>query len=290
MTLPAATIAEGPLAQDQATFTWNGFVFGNVDTFPRAYLPLDGGVTGLRDRADSEDIRTPMTGADGEFVYPSRLRGKPVIFTGRLQAADPVSLAQHRTAFVAAMTPTPSGVLDLVPFTERGGVEWFARARVQAAVCDPSLTRNANARPTPYQHDFVVSFRLHIPTFFALPLHSATGTDDVSITNAGNAPSLPIVTVTLATGIHDVTVGNFTTGKALVFDDVDAGAGGDLVVDLDERTATIGSDDAWPYLNEVTSDWLDELGDDERGVISGVNVISQTGGTAITVNWWDTSY
>lgn len=289
MTLPASTINEGPLAQDQATFTWNGFVFGNVDSFPRAFLPLNGGVNGLRDRPDSEDNRDPATGQDGEYLYPSRLRGKPIILTGRLQALDAVSLAEHRTAFLAATASNTPGLLSIAPFVERGGVEWLTGCRVQAATCDPSITRDSNAVPSPWQHEFVCSFRQHIPTFGAVPLHTADDDDSFVATNAGTAPSDPVVTVTVASGVHDVSLYNDTTGKVLAFYGLDAASGGDLVVTFapGQRGATIGGLPAMKYMNDLVSNWWDE---GEPGLLPGDNVMRQNGGTHISVSWYDTSY
>ena len=53
------------------------------------------------------------------------------------------------------------------------------------------------------------------------------------------------------------------------------------------RSAVVASTDAVQFLDDVNSNWWDE---GAAGMVTGDNVISQTGGTDITVDWHDSSY
>jgi hypothetical protein len=278
--LAAATLLEGPLGL-LGLHTWNELTIGSagVTDYPRYHLD---NITGLRDRPEAEDNREANTGRPGEAVYPSEIRGKTIVYEGRIIANDPVSAAVARTALLAATASSVPGTLTIGPPAARGGVEWIAFARVLTCVCDEKLTRSDN-HPHPWQYDFVLSLRMHIPTFFVLPAKTDTDAATVTVDNDGLAPSdFLVLTVEGVNG--DASVENTTLGKTLVFNDLPAG---DLIVNFIDRTVRVGSTDVIRYLNDIDSDWWDEA---TPAIEPGTNTITQTGGTSIQADWYDAMY
>lgn len=281
MTLAAATLLEGPRGKD-GLFTWNGLVIGNIATLPRYHID---GVTGLRDRPDAEDNRSPATGRPGEILYPSLKRARPIVIEGRVLGSDPVDLATSVSDLLTATADTEQATLTLSPMPARGGIEFITACRVQTCIISPDFDHGPNDRPTPWQHAFVLSWRTTLPTYGALPAKTNTNASTFDAVNDGGAPAELEVTVTVPSGTHDISVENTTTGRLLAFKAVPAGS---FVINFTGRTCTLsGVDVGARYLDDVVSDWWDE---NVPALQPGSNVLLQTGGTVIAATWYDSVY
>lgn len=275
--LPASTLLEGPRGKD-GEFTWNGLVIGNIATLPRYHIDK---VTGLRDRPDAEDNRAPATGRRGEILYPSLIRARPIVIEGRVLGSDPVDLATSVTSLLAATASTDEELLTISPPASRGGIAFVTACRVQTCVVSPDFAKGPNARPTPWQHEFVLSWRTTLPIYGALPVKTASGSSFNAVNN-GNAPAELEITITASGG--NITIQNTTTGRILTFLAVPSGS---FVVNFTNRTTTLGGVDVGArYLDDLNSDWWNE---DVPALQPGSNALTSTGGS-MTATWMDSVY
>lgn len=281
MSLPPATLLEGPRGKD-GQFTWRGIVLGNIDQLPRYHIDS---VTGLRDRPDTEDNRAPATGRPGELLYDSLIRARPIVVEGRILGSSPVDLAQAVSALLSATADPAQTTLMIAPLPSRGGVVFGTAARVQTCVISPTFDKGPNARPTPWQHDFVVSWRTTLPIYGAYPVKTATHASTIDAFNAGTAPTDLALTIEVPTGNPTVTITNTTTGRVLTFKLVPAGT---LVINFADRTVILNNVNiSARYLDDLTSDWWNE---NVPGLQPGSNVLTLSGGTSFSVTWADAVY
>ena len=118
----------------------------------------------------AEDNRAPATGRPGEVIYPSEVRAKNVVYEGRVQAADPASLERPVRRFsVRLLTRLRISWASPRNRTEGG----WSRTECRACHC---LHLSGRARPGTTMRcrrrgsaDFVLTIRLHVPTFFVGP-------------------------------------------------------------------------------------------------------------------------
>jgi hypothetical protein len=126
-----------------------------------------------------------------------------------------------------------------------------------------------------------------LPVVFPIPFGTVSSTGTVTITNNGNAPGWPVLTVTGP--IAGPVVGNQTTGKYLYFDTLTLAAGDSLTITTvpNQRGASLAgvsklgnlrfADSAWPSMTPgVAEAWqIYSLGG------------GTTGATLLTIAWND---
>lgn len=282
--LPASTFEEGPLGLE-GRHQWNSGIMLNNKTsgYPRAKLLS---IPGLRKKPEADDNRAPQTGRDGEVIYPSLIRGKNVTYEGVIQALDLQSLRTFQTNLVAQFVPMGQGSMVITPSPGRGGVAFTALARCLEFDPVEEITRGLNSVPSPYQLEFTMTMRMHIPMFFAfgMPQQKVTvGTDtNIDVYNPSKAPTYPTLSVPFAAGAT-VNLYNDTIGAKLQFTALPNA--GTLVLDFLKRTAKVGGVDVMHYMDDVQSNWWDE---GVPGLTAGNNQIRQTGGSQITTDFYPT--
>jgi hypothetical protein len=281
--LPASTFAEGPLGLE-GLHKWKTFVMNNKTSgYPRVKI---GQIAGLRTKPEADDNRDPFTGRAGEIIYPSLIRGKVVAYEGLLQAMSAPSLRTLQTDMLRLFTPTEEGKLAIYPPAARGGVTFTAFARCLELDIPEEPPRSINAVPSPYQLEFTLTLRMHVPMFFALGMpqtKTTVGTDpNTDVFNPSTAPTYPKLTVPF-TAPTTVSVYNDTVGAVLRFDNLPTT--GSLIVDFLTRTATVGGVDVLRYMNDVVSNWWDE---GVPGLDAGNNIIRQVGGSQIKTDFFPT--
>lgn len=279
MTLPAATLAEGPLGLE-GLHTWNGVTLNNNLAFPRYKLTR---ITGIRSKPDSDDYRDPAKGSIGEITYSSQPRGKTIVYSGVIEATDQVSLRTAGNALMAAFAETKSeGFLGIAPPAGRGGVAWFAACKSLACDIDDEVFTTMQSVFL-YSRRFTCSLRMSDPRFYSTVPVTISGASGATVvaTNLGTAPSEPTFTLdgAFATGPRLERVGG-SDPRFLDFNDSIAwpaiGAGQHLVVGFGRTpfatSPEIGGDFA--ALIDFTSNWWD---DEAAGILPGANSILVTG-------------
>lgn len=281
MGAPAATLQEGPLGL-QGWHSLNGITMNDLTPghWPRVFLTS---ITGLRDRADSADNRELNTGRVGETVYPSLQGGKTLVYTGILQAKDPVSLEVARSSLLYATYTEDVLPMLFTPPPARGGVAFFTPVRVLACTIDDDFTYIPTSMPSPWQRAFILTVRMSQPVFYQTTVQSVSETGgSVTAENYGTAPTEPALVIAVAAG-DDVSVTNASIGgMTIAFKALPVY--GDLIIDFIQRTALIGAVDAMPFMDDVATTWWDE---GVPGLASGVNDLTRTGGSAMSVVYYN---
>lgn len=245
-------------------------------------------MTGLKSLPEAENNSFLRTARIGETLLPSLVRGKTITIDGRLQAATMADLRQMQWNMSRAFGERDiEGTWSASPHQDYGDNThyWQTIARVLQLDTDEELTRGRTSLPSPYQTRFLLGLRLADPRWTWTDQQvSPTNAGQVTVTNQGNAPADPTITVTRS-GAGTVTITNDTTGRLLQFASLPGT--GTLVVNFAARTVTLGGADARTYLDSYASTWWDR---GAEGLRSGANTIKQTGGTSIQVNWKHTSW
>lgn len=295
MALPAATIAEGVLGLE-GIHTFRGLAMNDLTQQVPAvtYRYKVTKITGLHARADSEDNREARRGHMGEFTYPSLLRGRTIVYEGKIQAQDLVAMRiasnNLRSAFAS---PDPEGELTISPPGARGGVGFGTIVRPMAEEMDDVQEFGPNAMPSPFQRQFMVTVRAHDPRYYVVgPVTASAGAGaNLAITNSGNAPSEPYFTLN----------GPITTDVTLHRDDVEPRSlildkdvltpitsGRHLIVDFNTRVIYCPELSGSDFSGSVkyASNWWD---DQASGLVPGAQTIG-VNGAAWTMNYRHASY
>ncbi len=297
----------------EATHTWNGQVAlnSNQGGMPRFRLDRIGGLHSL---PDIEDNREPAQGRIGERAWPSLFRGRTVTYEGRIFAATLNDLRVAESDLKAAFGTTAEGqmVINYAPgYAPGAGFAFFYHARcVQLEIPDEQAVA-PYALPTPFQRPFVVALRMSDPRFYRSQLQTyntgSLGTGGIGgiippitppivlvaaglggsavVTNGGNAPTDPVITLVPGGTTQGPNLTNQTIDKKLQFKDaltIEAGINGDIVIDFKQRTiqeirGTGPPIDLRYQLDIPNSTWWDE---GVPGLVPGQNTIIYNG-TAI---------
>jgi len=241
---------------------------------------------GWRALPEADNNAFPRTARIGETPLPSLVRGKTLTIEGRMQAASMQLLRQMEWAMATAFGERDlEGTWSAIPNPGYGDntAYWQTAGRILQYDPDEELTRGRTALPSPYQAHFLLGIRQSDPRWTWSAAQTATAAGQTTVTNQGNAPAEPTISVT-SPGATTV-IYNDTLTKKLRFTSVPAGS--PLIVNFAARTALLGAVDALPYLDSYTSDWWDRS---TPGLRPGANIIRQTGGTGLTVAWKHTSW
>lgn len=277
----AATLLDGPLGND-GRHTINSFTMMDLsvlaDHSALPYVVVDV-ITGLHDMADADDPRDSNNNQIGETPYLRLLKGKTLVYNGRVIANSLQQLRQVVTAFRGALSNCPSDTtLAIAPHPSVGGVTLTAYGRPLACNVDDRQDNIPGDLPSAWQRKFVMSFRLRDPRFFDLASGDAiTGAaasgSTATLVAVGNAPLEPVFAVAAPGGV--VTLTHVGMGRKVTFrSDLPAGA---LVVDFMFRTARIGTRDVFGFIDWPNTDWWEP---GVPGLIPATNnVVKADGGT-----------
>ena len=268
-----ASLADGPLGLE-GRHTFNGITVNDI-AGGLPYLKADR-ITGLHDVADADDPRDQNADQIGETAYPTLLRGKTVVYNGRVMGRTLLEARALATALRAAASSRADMPLAISPHPDLGGPTLTAYGRPIACPIDDEQTLPPEALPTPYQRPFVLSFRLRDPRFFDLSAPDAAGAAAGTpaflgmtgpVAADGGAPGEPVFTVNGPTTAA-VVLRHLGMSLELAFLPALALAGGDiLTVDFLARQARVGATDVAGYVDWANSNWWDS---DRIGLIPGI--------------------
>lgn len=257
---------------------WNGDLELNVqdrivDDAPVRDRIIVTKIGGLHALGDHEDPRSPHRARIGETPYPTSQNGITRPYEGAIVAPTMPLLRALRTRMLAAFSDlSAEGYMDIIP--QVGDTSPTARfyAKPLQLDIDDEITTDPNGL---FSRAYLLGLRASDPRkYFPSLAVSETGTSSVAVTNAGDAPADPVITITGASG--DVAISDGT--RTLTFADVPSGT---LIVDFasSPRTAKVSTTNV--ALDVPNSDWWDPF---VQGIAAGATVtVAQTGGTGITV-------
>lgn len=154
------TAANGPLGL-QGRHTWNGVFTINDLAYGLPQACLDR-ITGLFSLPESDDLRDPLIGANGEVTYPTYTKGKTVTYEGRLITIDGEGLYAYRWQMLTAFADQSNlYTMSITPHPTWGSGGWTYQARVLALdIDDEYLEQDLTVQPSPYQLHFILSLRM----------------------------------------------------------------------------------------------------------------------------------
>lgn len=151
----------------EARHEWNGgFVLNNHVVVPQARLEK---ITGLHSLPESDDVREPWSGGQGELVFPSYKRGRTILYEGTIYGFDHYTMATHRWAMLQAFDDQNNEYKMRVIPAEGGGPVWYYYARVIHLDIDDEVTVSiqeflGGGKP-PYRRTFKLGLRQSDPTY-----------------------------------------------------------------------------------------------------------------------------
>lgn len=169
-------LADGPLGIE-ARHKWTNMAtattlatLGDLSTFPNARIT---DISGLFDFPDIEDNSEPATEAIGLVPYPSRARGKNVIYTIEVRGRTLQEMRAHGAALRAGFGPDVTTGLSVVramfitPHPTYGTPEHVYQARCLSwAQGQDRQDRGPGASPTPYVRTVVIGLRMYDPRVY----------------------------------------------------------------------------------------------------------------------------
>lgn len=244
-------------------------------------------IAGLYDKPNAADPRVDLVNRIGESAFPRQQRGKTLVYTGvvvgRTLAGMRNKLAKLRAAasdgsndplhwsLSAAYNATydPTGLV----FTAYGQPVDFTADEVQGS---------GDASPSPYQRQFVLSYRMADPRWWvtSAPVTGGAG-DGVPhvLTMPGTAPSEPTFVVTgSGAGAATILIQHTETGRQLQIALPAALAGGELLtVNYFQRTVVSSiNGDMSGYIDWPNSDAFGEAAA-ASSMLIGTNTLTVTG-------------
>lgn len=280
----AVAIVDGPLGLEAkhllrlVTLNDRGRVLSSDPTVYPWFELTD--VTGLHDKAESDQPIDPLTGRIGEVKRRSQLRGKNVTYSGVAKALNMPSMRAAVTLLRNDASNENDLTVAISPHPAWGTIALSYFAHPAAFTCDESWSSvEIGSVPTVYQRPFVLTMRQHDPRYFALGDLVTVGAADgvaAAITAGGLAITEPVFTTASASATVDLE--NVTQGTLLRL--LGLPGGGALIVDFVHRTVTQGGDDVTAYIDWSVSTWWDS---DRYGVAPSAESLRVTGAGAWTV-------
>lgn len=247
------------------------------------YLSDVGGLDGGNVRSSVE----PMPQRDGAIVFSAYREAAYPTLTGFIRAStttarltlqdqlrgytDPLRTSDGTLAWVGQDAVTRQLTVRLLaPVAISNGVGILKTFQLALVAANPlavssSLSTTAIASPTATGGSFKFTFSFPF-TFGDYAAGSST------ITPAGTAPAWPTVTVTGP--ITNPTITNVTTGLYVSFPGLSVGAGQQLVVDMYNGTAYIGTSNVTGYIDQAHSTFW--------SLTAGTANVVRVGGTGYT--------
>lgn len=274
-----------------------------AEGLPRTHVKA---VRGARSLPEADDSGADMpVGRMGEDAYPRTTRGKTITYELQQQAGTEPDLNTSMAALESSFQDRSSvGLLIVEPWSGHGTDIWATFARVLDFDCDEDLVYAADANQFghfgPWRLDPTLSFRQRDGRWFwwnesGTPATSMEWDDTtaVVVTNSGNAPTDPIITVAGVADGDDVHIGRDAAGgypaQDLWFRGLQVTGAGNLQVDFPSRVALLDGVDVSETYDASSSDWWDEY---VPGIPPGAfNVWRGPGaGTHITVGFFSASW
>lgn len=139
------------------------------DTVPPTlpFVRIVGGVKGWRSSPEIEDNRDGKTSGPGEFPYPIRVLGKPLVYTCEVWAENiwDVTTGLNQCTLGFTTNQDDEGEMTLVPYSGYGGPTWTYAARVIDFDPDEDFTYSAH-RFAKFRWGFLLSFRMSDRLFY----------------------------------------------------------------------------------------------------------------------------
>jgi len=252
-------------------------------------------IQGLLDKADSDDPRMNLVNRMGETAFPRQQRGKTLVYTGVVVGAT-LSEMRALIAKLRAATETLSSSPDgwgaglsaaYNPTYDPTGMVFSAYGMPIAFTCDETQG-TGDQSPTPYQRDFVLSYRMADPRWWVTspgpivvgsPTPIADGVSAV-LTMTGTAPTEPTFNI-LGSGSGSSTIQLYHTelNRTLEIDLPAALTSGEvMIVDFFNRTITAGGNDVTGYIDWASTDWWGEAASGAPMLV-GANTLTVSGGS-----------
>lgn len=269
----------------------------NVQTgWPRVELDR---ITGLHSLPDVDDNREPRYGRSGERTYLGFVRGKTIVYEGRVLGRDLWQLRSHTHALREAINAkgasarSKEGDIVVRPHSAIGGVTHRYEARFLSFECDDVQEFGCDTMPTAYQRSFVLTVRQSDPRYYVVGADVTAGGaagEVKAVDNVGNASALPVFLVNGP--IPDELVFDRLDNVAhlkLVYDDVGLAAGEQLRLDFTDRSLRRVSDDASFEHKRVFDDsnWWDP---GSAPLNQGVTHVTVTGGGSWSITFSPASW
>jgi hypothetical protein len=258
-------------------------------------------ITGLHGLPDVDDNREPSYGRSGERTYLGFVRGKTIVYEGRVLGRDLYQLREHthelRQAInaVGASARSKEGEIVVRPHPAIGGLSHRYEARFLAFDCDDEQNIGVDAMPTAYQRSFVLTVRQSDPRYYVVgadvTVSGAEG-EIKTVDNIGNASALPVFTISGPFPLGELEVArlNNVAERRLVYDGITGVPAGDaLRLDFRDRSLRRVSDDASYEHHRIFNDsnWWDP---GAAPLNQGESDVVVLGGSGWTINFSPASW
>lgn len=190
--------------------------------FPLAKVKRAPGWDALPD-ADDPEIRMPI-GYPVELPSPRTTRGKTQMFELQIQALTEQQLVDHRAYLRSGFSDKSSlGQLYAIPWDTYGDDIWVTAATVSDYAGDDEQVYTPTAAPSGWKRDPTVTFRQIDGKWYWWNESDEIGTpkhyhftSGGNVENAGDAPTVPIITVNGIADGEDVHIGRDLPGGGSV--------------------------------------------------------------------------
>lgn len=171
----AFLVAHGPPPPQVLTHAWAPVtgptppILGDKGDVAPAQLPYIKvlNVRGWRNSPEIEDNRDGRTAGPGEYPYPIRTLGKPLVYKAEAWAENLWDITSLINACTLGFTTNQSdeGQMTLTPYSGYGGPVWTYGARMIDFDPDEDYTFNRN-RVGKFRWGFLLSFRMSDRLFY----------------------------------------------------------------------------------------------------------------------------
>lgn len=255
------------------------------------------GITGLHDKPDADDPRVNLVYQRGELPLPRLPRGRTITYTGLIVGQTLSAMRAQRAALEAAcdaaLNDPTAWLLGIAydPTYDDSGLAFAAYGVPIAFTCDDTQPA-ATVLPSPWQREFVLTFRQSDGRYWVTPdaFLCSTGSADSpndsgspeTLTLTGLKPSEPVFTI-YGTGDGSATLiltGAEVSGqlKIVLPDAMDDGD--TLVVDFGQRSVTFThsgvAKDYSGYIDWANTNWWNES-DVAASLLVGDNTLEVDG-------------
>jgi hypothetical protein len=265
----------------EATWTLNGFTMNDLEgSLPRVRFTE---VTGAHSTGDFDADSDPAAGRPGEVPRRGYQRGKSVTFAGVVEAATlPTLRAAVASLTAAASLPRNGGdtTLTVSPHASWGTIALTLYGRPVAFSCPEKQQKGPGALPSPYQREFVLTFRARDARALALddPVSASAANDTAdTIAPAGTADTEPVFLVDGPAG-DTLDLLHVEQARKVRFVGLPLDTGEVLTVVFGlpalRRSATIDGVDVSGYIDWTETTWWD---DDAYGLAPSSQSVKVTG-------------